>query len=80
MAADDAVYLKLSEKIGVAGYPRYIEILKNQMTLEEAELAVDLAEGLTFEQLMKKLGIDEKTLSARIEDYPADAALFPSHK
>ena len=68
MAADDAVYLKLSEKIGVVGYPRYIEILKNQMTLEEAELAVDLVEGLTFEQLMKKLGIDEKTLSARIED------------
>jgi len=40
MAADDAVYLKLSEKIGVVGYPRYIEILKNQMTLEETELAV----------------------------------------
>jgi hypothetical protein len=62
------VYVKLSEKIGVVGYPRYIEILKNQMTPEEAELAVDLAEGKTRQQLMENLKIDEKGLSARIED------------
>jgi NAD-dependent dihydropyrimidine dehydrogenase PreA subunit len=68
MAVSEDVYTRLSEKIGVVGYPRYIEILKNQMTPEEAGLAVDLAEGLTPEELMKKLKIDEKTLSARTED------------
>ncbi len=68
MTTRNDIYVKLSEKIGVVGYPRYIEILENQMKPEEAELAVDLAEGKTSEQLMKKFKIDEKSLSARIED------------
>jgi NAD-dependent dihydropyrimidine dehydrogenase PreA subunit len=68
MVEENNVYVKLSEKIGVVGYPRYIEILKNEMTLEEAGLAVDLAEGKTPAELMKKLKIDEKTLAARTGD------------
>ena len=68
MSVKQDVYVALSAKIGVVGYPRYIEILKNEMTPEEAELTVDLSEGLTTGQLMEKLNIDEKTLSDRIED------------
>jgi NAD-dependent dihydropyrimidine dehydrogenase PreA subunit len=68
LAIENEVYSRLSEKIGVVGYPRYIEILKNEMTPEEAELAVDLADGMTPEVLMKKLKIDEKVIAARTED------------
>jgi NAD-dependent dihydropyrimidine dehydrogenase PreA subunit len=68
MTTGNDVYVKLSEKIGVVGYPRYVEILENQVTPEEAELAVDLADGMTSRELMTKLNIDEKTLSDRIED------------
>jgi ferredoxin len=68
MTTGNDIYERLSEKIGVVGYPRYIEILKHQMTPEEAELAVDLSDGKTKEELMKKFNIDEKTLSARFFD------------
>ncbi len=68
MAAGKSIYEKLSEKIGVVGYPRYIEILENQVKPEEAELAVDIADGKTKEELQKKLKIDEKTLNAQIDD------------
>jgi ferredoxin len=68
MSVENDVYTRLSEKIGVVGYPRYIEILKNQMTPGEAELAVDLADGVTPDQLMQKLKTDQKTLSSRTDD------------
>jgi NAD-dependent dihydropyrimidine dehydrogenase PreA subunit len=65
--AMENIYEKLSEKIGVVGYPRYIAILENQMAPEEAELTVDLAEGMSMAELKKKLNIDDKTLTDRIE-------------
>jgi Pyruvate/2-oxoacid:ferredoxin oxidoreductase delta subunit len=68
MTTGNDVYVKLSEKIGVVGYPRYIEILKREMTPEEAGLAVDLAEGKSLKQLTDKMKIDEKSLNAKIED------------
>jgi NAD-dependent dihydropyrimidine dehydrogenase PreA subunit len=66
-----SIYERLSEKIGVVGYPRYIAILENQMKPEEAELAVDLADGKSRAELMKKLNIDEDSLTKRI-DYLLD--------
>lgn len=68
MATENDIYVKLSEKIGVVGYPRYVEILRNQMKPEEATLAVGLADGKTPEELMKILNIDKKTLDTRIEE------------
>lgn len=62
------IYTKLSEKVGVVGYPRYVEILSKQLTPQEAELIVDLADGKTSEELMKKLDIDQVSLSVKIED------------
>ncbi len=64
-ANNEEVYLKLSAKIGVVGYPRYIEILKDQMTSEEAGSAVDLAEGITSEQRRAEHGesADDKSTS-----------------
>jgi NAD-dependent dihydropyrimidine dehydrogenase PreA subunit len=67
MAVEKDIYVKLSEKIGVVGYPRYVEILKLEMKPEEAELAVGLAEETPSEQLMKKLQIDARELSSRTE-------------
>jgi len=65
---DEKVYEQLSEKIGVVGYPRYIEILKNEMKPEEAQLAVDLADGKTPAEIMKRLKIDQKALTERTTD------------
>jgi len=67
MAEEKGIYERLSEKIGVVGYPRYIKILELQMKPEEAELAVDLANGAKPEELKAKLKIDDKTLKERIE-------------
>src|ERR1039457_2563027 len=61
-------YERLADKIGSAGYPRYIKILENQLTPEEAKLAVELAEGATPAQLAQRVGIDEKTLNVKIEE------------
>ena len=45
MAQTSDYYERLADKIGSGGYPRYIKILENQLTPEEAKLAVELAEG-----------------------------------
>jgi DNA-binding HxlR family transcriptional regulator len=68
MVEEKDIYEKLSELVDVFGYPRYVAILREQLTPEEAELIVGLGEGKTSEELMKKLNVDEKTLSERIED------------
>ena len=82
MTTGNDIYERLSEKIGVVGYPRYVEILKHQMTPEDAELAVDLADGKTRDELAKKMNIDEKTLHDKIEalldDWAAEG-LIPEH-
>jgi hypothetical protein len=59
---------KLAEKIGAPGYPRYIKILENQMTAEEAQMAVEVSDGMTPEQLAKTHNMDEKSAAAKIED------------
>jgi NAD-dependent dihydropyrimidine dehydrogenase PreA subunit len=65
--ASDA-YEKLAEKIGAGGYPSYIKILENQLTPEEAMLAVDLAEGKSPAEIASSLNIDETSLPAKIEN------------
>ncbi len=68
MTTENDIFVRLSEKIGVVGYPRYVEILKNQLTQEEAELTVALTEAKTLEELKQKLQIDSKTLPAKIDN------------
>jgi NAD-dependent dihydropyrimidine dehydrogenase PreA subunit len=68
MVVDRDIYKRLSEKIGVVGYPRYIKILEQEMQPEEAQLAVDLADGLSNEELKKKFEIDAQTVEKRIAD------------
>jgi len=71
MSVDRGVYARLSEKIGVVGYPRYIAILEQEMTPEEAQLAVDLADGISENDLAQKMKIDARALNQRIEDLVA---------
>jgi len=68
MTTENDIFVRLSEKIGVVGYPRYVEILKNQLTQEEAELTVALTEAKTLEELKQPLQIDSKTLPAKIDN------------
>jgi ferredoxin len=73
-------YERLAEKIGAAGYPSYIKILENQLTLEEAGLIVDLAEGKTIEQLAVGLKTDAKSLAARIEELQGKRVILKGSK
>lgn len=68
MARATDYYERLADKIGSAGYPRYIKILENQLTPDEAKLAVELADGTTPAQLAQSMHLDEKTLNAKIDD------------
>lgn len=61
-------YERLAEKIGASGYPSYYAILENQLTPDEADFIVDLAEGKTPEQLAKELKMDLDSINTRIED------------
>src|ERR1035437_4670117 len=68
MAVENDIYTRLSEKVGVTGYPRYVRLLEAILTPAETELICDLADGKSKDELMRKLKIDEKTLSARTDD------------
>lgn len=67
MTATSNIYERLSEKIDVIGYPRYVKILEATLTPDEAELIVDRADGKNDQALMKKFNVDEKELAARTE-------------
>jgi Pyruvate/2-oxoacid:ferredoxin oxidoreductase delta subunit len=64
----NSIYDQLAEKIGAAGYPSYIRILENQLTPEEVKLIIDLAVGKAPALLASSLNLDEKGLSAKIDD------------
>jgi len=68
MAAEKDIYIKLSEKIGVVGYPRYIEILGERADAGRGGVCNRPGRGNAPEQLMKKLNIDEKALATRTLD------------
>jgi NAD-dependent dihydropyrimidine dehydrogenase PreA subunit len=68
MVATNDSYEKLAEKIGAPGYPSYIKILENQLSPDEAQTIVDLANGISTADLANKLGLDQKATSAKIDD------------
>jgi NAD-dependent dihydropyrimidine dehydrogenase PreA subunit len=62
------IYRQLAQKAGVEGSTSFIKILRNQLTVDEAKLMVELDNGATREQLISMLNTDEKGLSAMLED------------
>lgn len=68
VASGKAAYEELAKRIcyGVL-YPSYLSVLAIQMTPQQAEMAVDLADGLTTEQLTNKFKIDESTLAEQVD-------------
>jgi len=67
MTIEDDIYVKLSEKIDVFGYPRYVKLLEAMLTREEAKIIVELASGTSTAKLAQDLGIDEKSLAEKVE-------------
>jgi len=65
------VYGQLSERVAGKVYPSYIKVLENQLTPEEAKFLVDVADGKNENELAKIYNLNEKALSARIEDLMA---------
>ncbi|MBI4295855.1 MAG: hypothetical protein HY667_01920 [Chloroflexi bacterium] len=78
LAAGKAAYEKLAERIGAVGYPSYLPVLANQLTLQEAQLIVDLADGVSTAQLAKDLKIDESALSGQIDGLLARRVILHS--
>ncbi len=68
MVRENSDYEKLAEKIGAGGYPRYVKILQNQLTPQDAKLIVGLAEGKASDRLAKEFNTDENSLNARIQE------------
>lgn len=69
LASGKASYERLCQKINRGHiFPSYLKVLALELTPEQADLIVDLGEGLTTEQLTKKWNIDENTLSERINE------------
>ena len=68
MAIDQDIYVKLSEKVDVIGYPRYVRLLEAMLTPEEAKIIVEIANRKPLSVLAEELETDEKSLSARVED------------
>src|SRR3990172_2849371 len=67
IAAGKDAYEKLADRIGAAGYPSYLPVLANQLTPQETQIIVDLADGVTAAQLAKKLNLTESKLSEQID-------------
>jgi len=55
-----------------------MQILRNQLTADEAKLLVELDNGATREQLASSLKMDEKSLSAMLEDLVKRRFLLPA--
>jgi NAD-dependent dihydropyrimidine dehydrogenase PreA subunit len=77
MAIEKDIYVKLSEKVDVFGYPRYVKLLEAMLTPEEAKIIVEMSSGTPTAKLAQELGIDEKTLSAKVEDLVRKGCLQP---
>ncbi len=71
-------YRKLAQKAGVEGSTAFMQILRNQLTVDEAKLLVELDNGLTREQLASSLNVDDKTLSTMLEDLVKRKFLLPA--
>jgi NAD-dependent dihydropyrimidine dehydrogenase PreA subunit len=68
MTTNNDYYQQLAEKIGAAGYPRYIRIMENQLTPIDAAICVGLADGVPPAHIAKKLNMEENILAAKIQE------------
>ena len=75
MAKDD-VYEKIAEIFEYPGSKNLNKYLKVLFKPEEGELLLEFLEPATCEQVAKRLNIDEKTLSEKLEDFKRRRLLF----
>jgi hypothetical protein len=65
----NAVYPEAAEKLGWAGSASCINYLKVLFTPEEGRLLLEFIKPATCEQVAKKLGMDEKELQAKLDNF-----------
>ncbi len=75
MAIENDIYTKLSERVGVTGYPRYVKILEAELTPEEAKILVELVDGTPPGKLAEELNMSVETLHSKIADLRHKGAL-----
>src|SRR3990170_1779062 len=68
IAAGRSAYETLADRIGAAGYPSYLPVLANQLTPQETQLIIDLADGVAPAQLAKRMNVDESGLAKQVDD------------
>ncbi len=65
--AGTSIYKELSDKLGVWESERFLKILDEMLTPEEARICLELFEPATCQELAGRLDIDEKELSRKLD-------------
>jgi Na+-translocating ferredoxin:NAD+ oxidoreductase subunit B len=66
---ENNVYNTIAERLGAPGSSRFIKILEAYFTPEEGKIILELqGNPMTLTQLANRLKVDEKSLSAKLED------------
>ena len=61
------IYKELSDKLGVWESERFLKVLAEMMTPEEAKICLELFEPATCKELAARLGMNEKDLSGQLD-------------
>jgi ferredoxin len=70
------IYDKLEEKYRLVGDTHFREVLETLMTPEEGRLVLELSTPMSTAELAKKLNIDEKILSPKMDNLARRGLLF----
>lgn len=65
--ARDQVYQQLSDKLGVWKSERFLKILEEMLTADEARICLELFEPATCAEVAARLGMNEKELSGKLD-------------
>ena len=77
--ANNEVYERIAEIFDYPGSQNLIKYLKVLFKPEEGELLLEFLKPATCEQVAKRLNMDEKTLSEKLEDFKRRRLLFNKH-
>jgi Na+-translocating ferredoxin:NAD+ oxidoreductase subunit B len=76
MAAVDSVYRQLAEKYKLVGDEWFLELLQTVMRPDEGKYILALSTPLTPAELALKLGLDEKTVAAKLDNLARRGLVF----
>jgi hypothetical protein len=76
MTKPDNAYQKIAEMWTFPDSISFRKMLEALMTLEEAELMLECTSPITVPDLAKKLGVDEKSLSVKMDNFAKRGLIY----